>query len=71
MREVWKTRIELDEKRERQRERVLKHVGERKKRETERREKKQRWKREKRGVLRETGGTRTLFWGKRDHFLFP
>lgn len=27
--------------------------------------------REKRGILRETEGTRTLFWEKRDHFLFP
>lgn len=47
MREVWKTRIELDEKREKQRERVLKRVGERKKRETERRAKKQMEKRKR------------------------
>lgn len=79
-REVWKTRIELDEKeRGRQRERVLKCVGERETSERRRggrknrdgKESEKRKREKKRGVSRETEGTRTLFWEKRDHFLFP
>lgn len=69
-REVWKTRIELNEKRER----VLKRVGERKKRETERREKNRDGKekeREKRGVFERNGGNEDTFLGKERPFLVP